>query len=429
MNEHVPPPRRLPRPLLGIVRAKEEGKVAGVCAAIGRVTGSDPLLWRVLFAILIVFAGAGLIVYALLWLFTPAEGDSAAPMEALFGRGVSSTPAPLTLGLSGGVALAAFVVFWDNFPVAVIIGLALIGAVIYLTKTVPQRYRRAEMYRRTALGAPPIPVPPPPGPPGYRAPFAPYGPYANYTTLSASHGSPAAPTARPPFLPPVGQTPMYAPVPPHRPIYVPPRKPVVPKPPKPRSKLPLGVLSAIAIGSGVLGLIDLAGASIPFGWYLATALAITAAGLFVATWVGRARSMIAVGILLSLVLGIYTAVVWAKDAFPNNDYYWSPASIADVRSVYQIESGDAVLDLREVPFTDTTDLSVTVTADRAKIHILLPPNVDTDVTTKVDVGSSRLFGNGYIGGVTHRDLGLDGTGGGQLRLIVDVDLGDVEVTR
>ncbi|GLZ76518.1 hypothetical protein Afil01_13250 [Actinorhabdospora filicis] len=441
MNEHVPPPRSLPRPLLGIVRAREEGKVAGVCAAIGRVTGSDALLWRVLFAVLILFAGAGLIVYALLWLFTPAEGDTAAPMEAVFGRGRSSTPAPLTLALSGGVAVAAFVVFWDNFPVAVIIGLALIGAVVYLTRTVPQRFQRAETYRHSPLGASPVPVPPPPGPPGYRAPFAPYGPYVTYTTQSASHGAATAPapspTGKPPFLPPLAQPPVFGPqpqpvsygTPPQPPVYVPPRPPVVPKPPKPRSKLPLGVLSAIALGAGVTGVVDLAGASVPFGWYLAVALTITAAGLFIATWIGRARSMIAVGIVLSLALGIYSLTAWVNENFPDEDRLWHPTSVAEVQTRYELNDGTGLLDLRDVVFTDTTDLTVTISADNGEIRVRLPQNVDATVTSRVDFGSSTLFGNDSFGGGTRTDLGADGAGGGKIKLNIDVNNGAVEVSR
>ena len=46
--------------------------VAGVCGGIALATGTDAWLWRLIFALLFFFGGAGLIVYLLLWLFVPA---------------------------------------------------------------------------------------------------------------------------------------------------------------------------------------------------------------------------------------------------------------------------------------------------------------------------------------------------------------------
>ncbi|GIG65926.1 PspC domain-containing protein [Phytomonospora endophytica] len=440
---HGPAPRSLPRPPLGLVRPKEDAKVAGVCSAIARATGSDPLLWRVLFAVLILFAGAGLIVYALLWLFTPAEGDTASPLEALFGRGRSSTPAPLTLALAVGVTIAAFVIFWDNFPIAVGLGVALILAVVYLVRTEPQR--RARMDYRQQGYPPPVPPPnfEPPSSPhtpptGYRAPFAPYGPYAAYTTQSTVHGAQTRtePGAKP-FLPPLSTPPRYGtpPPPPQRPVYGPPRQAPIPapRPRRPRSKLPLGVLSVMAIGLGIVGVIDLAGASVPFGWYLATALTICAGGLLVGTWIGRARSMIALGIVLSLVLMAYTAVSWTVETFDSGPpKTWAPTTVAAVQREYTFETVDGTVDLTGVDFTDTDDITLDINVDAGSFHVILPPEVDVTATGSVDLGYVNLFGwesGGNDIDSTTDNYGHDGPGGGHVTINGNVEFGALEVTR
>jgi phage shock protein PspC (stress-responsive transcriptional regulator) len=43
----------------GLVRPVTGRNFAGVCAAVGRATNTDPILWRVLFAVLTLFGGSG----------------------------------------------------------------------------------------------------------------------------------------------------------------------------------------------------------------------------------------------------------------------------------------------------------------------------------------------------------------------------------
>ena len=74
----------------GLVRPRHGRYLAGVCAAIGRATNTDPVLWRVLLAVLGFFGGVGILVYVAAWLIIPGEGDTASPIESMLGRGRSS---------------------------------------------------------------------------------------------------------------------------------------------------------------------------------------------------------------------------------------------------------------------------------------------------------------------------------------------------
>ena len=54
-------------------RSRGDRWFGGVCGGIARSTGVDAWLWRLLFAALFICAGAGLLLYVLLWLFVPSE--------------------------------------------------------------------------------------------------------------------------------------------------------------------------------------------------------------------------------------------------------------------------------------------------------------------------------------------------------------------
>jgi phage shock protein PspC (stress-responsive transcriptional regulator) len=47
--------------------------IAGVCGGLGRVTGVESWIWRLLFALGLFVGGVTLILYLLLWIFVPRE--------------------------------------------------------------------------------------------------------------------------------------------------------------------------------------------------------------------------------------------------------------------------------------------------------------------------------------------------------------------
>ncbi len=79
-----------------LVRPRQGRYVAGVCAALARATNTDPVLWRVVLAVLGFFGGVGVLLYLVGWLVIPAEGDTASPIESLLGQGRSGM-APLSI--------------------------------------------------------------------------------------------------------------------------------------------------------------------------------------------------------------------------------------------------------------------------------------------------------------------------------------------
>jgi phage shock protein PspC (stress-responsive transcriptional regulator) len=54
-------------------RSRTDRWLGGVCGGMARSTDLASWVWRLLFAVLFVFAGAGLLIYVLLWIFVPSE--------------------------------------------------------------------------------------------------------------------------------------------------------------------------------------------------------------------------------------------------------------------------------------------------------------------------------------------------------------------
>jgi phage shock protein C len=54
-------------------RSRNDRWFGGVCGGIARSTGMASWVWRLIFAALFICAGAGLLVYLLLWIFVPSE--------------------------------------------------------------------------------------------------------------------------------------------------------------------------------------------------------------------------------------------------------------------------------------------------------------------------------------------------------------------
>ncbi|HZM83115.1 MAG TPA: PspC domain-containing protein, partial [Candidatus Limnocylindrales bacterium] len=155
----------------GLVRPRHGRYLAGVCAAIGRATNTDPLLWRVLIGVLAIF-GVGIIIYLAGWLLTPAEGDTASPVEALFGRGHSSTSALLTL-IIGVITVALLGALTDSWAVAVVAAVALVVAAMAINPRVSPQRPAVPPPAPTPYMGEPVTEPIPPVAP-YQPPFAPH---------------------------------------------------------------------------------------------------------------------------------------------------------------------------------------------------------------------------------------------------------------
>jgi phage shock protein C len=56
-----------------LYRSKTDRKLAGVCGGLAQYFNTDATLIRVLFVVLAVLGGAGLVIYAAMWIIVPNE--------------------------------------------------------------------------------------------------------------------------------------------------------------------------------------------------------------------------------------------------------------------------------------------------------------------------------------------------------------------
>lgn len=419
----------------GLVRPLQGRYVAGVCGALGRATRTDPVLWRVVLAVLICFMGTGVVLYLVGWLLIPEEGDTASPLEAMLGRGHSSTSPVLVVVL--GIVAALVLVLVLPRPLYVVLGGGAVLAILLLIN----RVRLAETARlgtRAAAPAPPAPAEPatapedatPPAaasPPGTASP--PGFPAVPWPATAPAAGTPTDVPTPPGLAEPSGYRPPFAP---HGPFATPPLPPPpAPKPPREHSALPGLTFFTTLVVVGVLGVLDLTRVlDIPVAGYLAAALAVVGGGLLVGAWLGRARRLIVLGLVLALAVPVAHGIESVDPQGDVGDLTWTPRSPAEVADEYALRFGSGFLDLRNVDLAgQRTEITVRITF--GEMEVVVPPDVAVEATVHSQFGDAQVFGqsrDGITDGVVH-DPGSGDPADGLLLLDLHVRLGDLEVRR
>lgn len=181
--------------------------------------------------------------------------------------------------------------------------------------------------------------------------------------------------------------------------------PQPPPPPvrDPRRRGPLLVwftMALMALGVGILGMVDVAGSDIPASAYPALATAIAGVMLLVGAFYGRAGGIIFLGLVSATVLAGTTI----GERIETDQSVVRPTAASEVDSTYSQAAGELIYD-----FSDVTDLSaldgrtITLEQGAGRIEVIVPRGIDVVTTTSVGAGSAKVFD-------TSRDgLGLDFT--------------------
>ena len=362
-------------------RTVAERKLAGVAGGLGRHFDVDPTVLRVVFVVLALFGGAGLLLYGACWLLVPEEGSEHAVI-----RTSPSTRAALLI-VAAVLSAAALVShsfghWWFPWPLAVI---AVVVLLIWMNRDKPMNQTPAAP-PAPPTGGTPASQPPadgwtdgdyvvPPPPPPYSAPPSAYQP-------------PPRRTRRGPLL--------FAPT-----------------------------LALLAVVLGTLGLYDALGGSVVAAAYPALALAVIGAMLVLGAWVGRPGGLIALGLAAAVAL-MGTSVAGAP--FTSNRHL-DPrlTSAAAVHDSYFLPAGEIRLDLTRV--ADPADLNgrqISAHTRAGTVTVVLPPGVRAHVVADVSVGEVSLAGTRSGGTQLHvvRDVG---TGSTTVDLHLGTNVGRVEV--
>ena len=71
-------PRTQPKKLR---RSLDDKIIAGVCGGLGKYFDVDPLIFRILFVLLTIFGGSGILLYVILWIVIPEEAEGERPKD------------------------------------------------------------------------------------------------------------------------------------------------------------------------------------------------------------------------------------------------------------------------------------------------------------------------------------------------------------
>jgi len=413
--------------LRNLRRSTDDRVIGGVCGGLGRHTGIDPIVFRIVLVTLAVFGGIGLLIYALAWLLVPEDNATRSEAHRLFGGGFVPTLAAVVVGIVGIVVLIDFADHWANGRVPLLIIAAVVVVIVLSRRTNAGRVPNAPGGPTGGfLGAPGTAAQPTPAttpfasaPSGYTGPVG-YSPPPAYNPPPA-YSPPPGYTA--PLGPPAGFAPS-------RPIYVaPPPRP--PKPPRPPSILGPLALSVGVVVIGALFALDAAHSiSISAQAVFAAALLTVGIALVIGTWIGRARALIAVGIVLTVALAITAAldVPLRGGIGTHND---APTTTTNIPAAYHLGIGEQNIDLSNLNLAGK-NVHVTAGVGVGHLSVVVPPSVLVVVHSRVGAGEIAVLDERTNGTHLNRTVSIPATGTtkpGEIVLDLQVGAGQVEVVQ
>ncbi|WP_327728132.1 PspC domain-containing protein [Streptomyces sp. NBC_00487] len=404
--------------------------LGGVCAGLGRQCDMDPVIFRVVLAVLSATGGFGLIFYGFAWLFVPYDDEEENEVRKLLtGRVDGQALAAVLFALVG---CGVFLTLLSNTTVltfSVVVSLLLAGAGYW------SRHRGAPdpdpLAAQAVADAPPEAQAPPVAsayPSWWRDPIVKDGTHVGGTGYlwgpwESRDRDMAAAVNIARGVPPSRQDIRSV------------------RPPKPRGPRWTGgwifllALLAGGIGTGATWEDRPLAASLQTG--LACALTVFGLGIALSAFLGRTG---AGSIFLAVVTAGLLACTAALPANITTDWArteWTPRNAESVAARYELGTGVATLDLSKVDIPKGETLTTSVEVGAGKARVVVPPGVTVRLDVEVGLGDLQLPGDGK----EDLDVAPDrsdqltlapakgSTSGGTLTIDLEVGLGQAEVAR
>ncbi|MGQ5578448.1 PspC domain-containing protein [Streptomyces sp. ECR3.8] len=415
-------------------RDRRHQMFGGVCSGLARQYDMDPVIFRITLAVLSATGGIGLIFYGFAWLFVPYDDEDENQVRRLLtGRVDGHTLAAVLFALVGCGVFLSMLSNDGVLSFAVILSLLLAGAAYWSRRRgTPSPDPIAA---QAAADAPPEPqAPPVPAayPSWWREPIVKDGTYVGGTGYlwgpEDSRDLDIATAAGVGVRSGSGGA---------KDVWRPPQA----RPPKPAGPRGIGgwvflfALLAAGLGTGLTWETQPLGTSLQTG--LACALGVIGLGIAVSAFLGRTGAG-------SIVLAVLTAGLLAgSTAMPDDigtDWTrtgWRPASVAQIRPLYDLGAGEGKLDLSavRVPAGDTVSTQVEVGLGR--IHVIVPRDATVRLHVEVGLGDIQVPGDGRkdvdVAPGKYKEMTLEPPPGagkaGTLRLDLRVGAGQAEVSR
>ena len=367
--------------------------MAGVCAGLGEHFDVDPVLFRVAFVVLALLGGAGFLLYVLLWILLPPEagpGSPAVAQRAAARSRLGGTWLGIAILVAGGILLIGDLGAHRPFPwvirPGIVWGVALVLLGILL-------YQRGEQRRSRSLPA--DSRGPSPSPPPAQSPQA----------TAMAPGSVVDPPGAADFTAPIPPPPVDAPQEDATTAYAspwvtsPPSPPAGPiaiaqaeRPARRRARSALGwmTLGVALLAVGVAALLDQwTSVDMTVGRYLALFLLVMGGGLIVGAWMGRARWLIVLGILL-LPFVLAASLISVPLTGGTGSRTIRPTTVSEIQPEYRMAAGQLRIELST---TDLAGQSVPVVASVAlgRLVVVVPNTATVVIHAKVGAGTVQVF--------------------------------------
>jgi phage shock protein PspC (stress-responsive transcriptional regulator) len=415
----APPPTPPLRPPLR--RSVADRKIAGVAGGLGRYFNIDPLIFRVVLVTLAIFGGSGLLLYAIGWLLIPEDGEDESEASRLInGRATAKIVGAVILAIVGLIAVGNFA--QTGFGFGGFAALLAIGAAAYLISRGDMGWRPNQQPAPTAPATQgqsgPASHPPAPYSPAPYGPPAP-GAYGQTPGTAYAAGPVAAAGTTPPAPPTWNAPPTWTPPPP---------RPREPRSPLGRVTVSIAALAAAALVSWNIATVH----DVPAEVVIASCLGIVALGLIVGAFVGRARGLIALGIILAVaasIAGVTSDINFHGGA---GERRWAPQTVAAVEAhgPYRLGIGSSELDLSNLDIPAGGTLGVDVRQGIGDLTVILPAGVAVEAAAEVHVGALRVLSAPRESGTDMHVRVADPDGASPLIVLnTDLGVGEVEVRR
>lgn len=401
-------------------RSRSDRVLAGVCGGIARALNIDPVLIRVVMAVLIL-SGPGVLFYAAAWLLMPDDGNDRSAAQGMLGDRVRPDHPwlwPVVIGACVFLAIAMMSSFdVGRFAPGPLIVLGLIWYFVF--------HRKGECRRRTTQDH------------AGQGRVQDGAPQATRTALPqtgpAYPAGPASSATRRPQDRTVEPVPAVWTEDDPLGLYVDevPARPTAAEP-APRARGRHGVKPAVMLLTGVaIAVAALADASVPMA--LAIGLATLGAGMVVGGFMGRTLALLPLGILLAAGVAVGTVFPSIPRDFADVHYTATPdVPITAANATYRFDAGSVVLDLTRATFSPGA--KVIVAGGAGDVVVKLPPEVDVTAELSAQLGDLRALGQrreGHNPTVTVLDDRGTGDKPGPEKVVLDLELklGSIEVVR
>lgn len=366
------------RTIADMRRSSDDRLVAGVAAGAARYLNIDPVVIRILFAVMTLVGGAGLIMYVAVWFLVPSD-DAQKSVAADWFRLDDNEERVRVGGLVIAAVLAVLSVVgdsgwgWgDGFPWWIVAPLLL----IYVFVVRPNRRRDRRIAEQTADPA-------------------------------ESDRGPEFAAAKTADITAAKQR----------------------KVREPKSQALLGLtLSVAAIAVAVTRIVtETNGYDTRWTIYVAVALATVGLGLLISTFWGHGGALIPIGVLLALVLAVGSAIPSGRIG----QQTVTPESGAELATSYTHGVGELKIDLTQV--ADPDDLlgrTIDIEAGIGHTVVTVPDGLDVAVRSELTLGEIKVFDKDVNGSKLKLDdptTTAPGTAGERLTIDIDQKIGQIEV--